>query len=236
MAQVSTYSKSKDGNKLIVPDFKVREMACNDGTDSIKIDYDLMLILQKVREWAGKPVNITSGYRTPTYNAKVGGASNSYHTKGQAADIVVTGKTSTQVAAFLETIGVKGIMDYTSQRFTHVDTRTSKYWATVGSKGTLSMNTFGGAAVAGPPAEREPEMTEAQVRTIAQEIATNAVNHAMETMQSILTDGNRQLPKWAEKEFSAAVEAGITDGSNPTAYATRYEVAIMVNRKDGNNG
>ena len=33
---------------------------------------------------------LTSGYRTPEHNAKIGGAKNSFHTKGMAGDILDT--------------------------------------------------------------------------------------------------------------------------------------------------
>lgn len=226
---IATYSKKRDGEKLLAEDFKVKEFACNDGSDEILIDSDLVKTLQKVRDWAGTPVSITSGYRTKSYNAKVGGASNSYHTKGQACDIVVSGKTSTQVAAFLETIGSKGIMDYQTQAFTHVDTRQAKYWAKVVNGITTTVQTHGGASVAGKPAGGT-DMTTDQVKAIAQEVANDVMQHAMQTMQSILTDGNTQFPAWAKTEFEEAVKAGITDGDRPTAYATRVEVAVMANR------
>lgn len=38
------------------------------------------------RDWWGKPVNITSGYRTEKFNKKEGGASNSLHLKCCAYD------------------------------------------------------------------------------------------------------------------------------------------------------
>ena len=34
---------------------------------------DLILILESVREQLGKPVVITSGYRTPAHNQQIGG-------------------------------------------------------------------------------------------------------------------------------------------------------------------
>lgn len=47
--------------------------------------------LQPLRDGLGKPVTITSGYRTPEHNKKVGGVPNSQHLYGQAADIKVKG-------------------------------------------------------------------------------------------------------------------------------------------------
>lgn len=48
--------------------------------------------LEQVRALlGGVPIVISSGYRTPKLNAMVGGARNSQHMTGQAADIIVPG-------------------------------------------------------------------------------------------------------------------------------------------------
>lgn len=44
-------------------------------------------ILDPLREAWGQPIIVSSGYRCPTLNKLVGGAANSQHTLGQAADI-----------------------------------------------------------------------------------------------------------------------------------------------------
>ena len=44
-------------------------------------------VLDPVREAFGQPIVVTSGYRSPALNKAVGGAKNSQHTFGQAADI-----------------------------------------------------------------------------------------------------------------------------------------------------
>ena len=48
-------------------------------------------VLQPLRDMLGKPITITSGFRNKLLNQKVGGASNSQHLYGQAADIIVLG-------------------------------------------------------------------------------------------------------------------------------------------------
>ena len=48
--------------------------------------------LDKVRELWGKPIGVNSGYRSPELNRSVGGAKNSQHTKGEAADITAGGR------------------------------------------------------------------------------------------------------------------------------------------------
>ena len=47
--------------------------------------------LEVLRERSGAPVRINSGYRSPQLNRKIGGAANSNHLSGCAADIRVTG-------------------------------------------------------------------------------------------------------------------------------------------------
>ncbi len=132
MANVKTYSKSKDGNKKLTENFCVKEFACKDGSDTIKIDHDYLPLIQRFRQYVEVGVYFNSAYRTPTYNKKVGGATNSYHVKGQALDIPFLNSykyltSREKMCAFFNTLGVKGIIIYPT--FIHIDTRTSKYHA-----------------------------------------------------------------------------------------------------------
>jgi hypothetical protein len=45
-------------------------------------------LLQVLRNKIGKPIIINSGYRSPELNARIGGAQNSDHMRGEAADII----------------------------------------------------------------------------------------------------------------------------------------------------
>ena len=47
-------------------------------------------VLQPARDALG-PIKVTSGYRSPEVNAKIGGAPNSQHTKGEAVDLMMSG-------------------------------------------------------------------------------------------------------------------------------------------------
>lgn len=132
MANVKTYSKSKDGNLKLSENFSVKEFACKDGSDTIKIDLDLIPLIQRFRNYVETGVYFNSAYRTPSYNKKVGGATNSYHVKGQALDIPFLNSykyltSREKMCAFFNTLGVKGIIIYPT--FIHVDTRTTKYHA-----------------------------------------------------------------------------------------------------------
>lgn len=44
-------------------------------------------VLEPLRQWAGVPITVSSGYRSPELNRAVGGTPNSQHQKGEAADI-----------------------------------------------------------------------------------------------------------------------------------------------------
>ena len=123
---VKTYSVKKDGSTYLSKNFKVSEFKCNDGSDTVLISDKLVGLLQNIRNHFGVAVVINSGYRTSTYNKKVGGATNSQHVKGTAADIVVKGVDPLTVGQYVEYIMPDhgGIGVY--QTFTHVDVRTSR--------------------------------------------------------------------------------------------------------------
>ena len=63
---------SRDSTRQLSPNFKVREFACK-GSDVVLLDDELVVLLQCIREHFGKPIHITSGYRTAAHNAAVGG-------------------------------------------------------------------------------------------------------------------------------------------------------------------
>ena len=44
-------------------------------------------VLDPLRELARAPIFVSSGYRSPIVNARIGGSKNSQHTKGEACDI-----------------------------------------------------------------------------------------------------------------------------------------------------
>ena len=66
--------------------------------------------LQVLRDAVGKSITITSGYRSPQHNKKIGGAKDSQHVKGLAADIKVSGMTPKEVALVIEGLIESGKM------------------------------------------------------------------------------------------------------------------------------
>lgn len=102
-------------------EFKCKCGACDYDT----VDIQLVTVLQDVRDYFKSSVTITSGNRCPEYNKHIGGASRSYHPRGRAADIVVSGFSAKEIQIYLENKYPKlyGIGSYNS--FTHIDTRTN---------------------------------------------------------------------------------------------------------------
>ena len=120
---VKRYSYRKDGNVKLSAHFAVREFRCADGTDTVLIDDELVNALERIRAHFGKSVKISSAYRTAAHQAKVSKNKHSYHVKGQAADIIITGVSPRRVAQAAEALGIDGVGCYDNKKFTHIDTR-----------------------------------------------------------------------------------------------------------------
>lgn len=149
---IKTYHENR--KVQLSKNFNSYEFRCGLGApcscSTILIDDKLVEYLQKIRDHFGKTITITSAYRCPSYNKSIGGAIGSYHSKGQAADIVVNGVKPAEVAKYAESIGIKGIGLYESSKdgfFVHIDTRTAKsFWY---GQAQAYRSTFGGSANSG---------------------------------------------------------------------------------------
>lgn len=85
---------------LLSPHFHLSEFVVSNAAERLGLDnipppeivenlYYLAAQLEKVRQWLGDaPLIISSGYRCPLLNAAVGGARDSDHLKGLAADFI----------------------------------------------------------------------------------------------------------------------------------------------------
>jgi len=110
--------------KQLAPNFKLCEfLHGNDPLPSRSVIHNLTLLahrLQGIRDLLGRPILINSGYRTPEHNRAVGGAKNSYHLKGMAADIIIPGIPALEVQRHLSNwSGGMGCYEH----FTHLDIR-----------------------------------------------------------------------------------------------------------------
>lgn len=123
---IKSYIMDTDGNVKLSRYFKVREFGCKDGSQVVFIDDYLYSVLDILRHKLGKPVIITSGYRTPEWNAKCGGAKYSYHMRGMAADIRVDGISAKELANKLNEIVPDGCGIIVYNSWVHFDVRTGK--------------------------------------------------------------------------------------------------------------
>lgn len=125
---INSYIMPEQGNTEITNHFKVKEFACRDGSPIVFVESYLVVLLEILRRKIKKPVIITSGYRTPEHNKKIGGAKYSYHMRGCAADIIVKGMTPKEIAKTLDKIVPDdscGII--VEESWVHFDTRSNKY-------------------------------------------------------------------------------------------------------------
>lgn len=76
----------------LVKNFSLAEMTNKQAKDEIKLVLTPEVVeharmMQELRDWWGGPLNVSSWYRTPTFNKSCGGASNSAHLDGLATDV-----------------------------------------------------------------------------------------------------------------------------------------------------
>ena len=149
----------KGDSAQISKNFQYKEFDCHGSgcCSTTIIDEKLVEYVQRIRDHFGKPVTITSPYRCEVHNRRVGGATKSYHMQGKAADIVVQGVSSREVAKYAESIGILGIGLFETSAdgyFTHIDTRTTKsFWY---GQNEQPRTTFGGTPTTTPAAPSAP--------------------------------------------------------------------------------
>ena len=96
----------------VFPNFRKEEFMCNCKSVGKGISYSLVSNLQKLRNKYGS-IHIYSGYRCPNCNASVGGASNSAHLTGEAADFQFdSGILSNQDTRIRIVNEIKGMSNY----------------------------------------------------------------------------------------------------------------------------
>ena len=120
----------------LTKNFQLSEFACNDGTPvPEKLVCNVVLLannLQALRDEIGESLTILSGYRTPAWNAKVGGATKSMHKEAKAADLTTRSFTPKQLHAKILTLIKVGKMQdgglglYKS--FVHYDIDRPRRW------------------------------------------------------------------------------------------------------------
>jgi hypothetical protein len=98
------------------------------GKSQAKISKELSGVIDGLsKALGGETIGIQSGYRSPARNAAVGGAKSSYHMKGMAADIDMSGWSTSKRQQAIETLtalGVGGFITYDKHpNMLHIDLR-----------------------------------------------------------------------------------------------------------------
>ena len=68
-------------------------------------------VLDPLREKYGKPIQVNSGYRCPNHNMAVGGATQSQHKNGEAADVAPMSGDASELERLVEIIKQNGKFD-----------------------------------------------------------------------------------------------------------------------------
>lgn len=114
------------------PHLSWAELACRDRLKTpYPLDYRatravaLAAAFEALRAAVGLPLRVLSAYRTPAYNAAVGGSPNSQHVQGRALDLQPPdGWTPLQLAAVARDIPeIVGVGFYPARGFVHIDVR-----------------------------------------------------------------------------------------------------------------
>ena len=112
-------------NLKVARHFKLSEFACP-CCNHVMLHPKLLGKLVELRNVLERAVYITSGYRCPRYNQKIGGVVNSYHCIGLAADIKVRNINLISLLEICENIDFNGIGFYEKKDFLHLDVRPTK--------------------------------------------------------------------------------------------------------------
>lgn len=85
---------------------------------------ELLDAMEAYRAIKGLPVRVNDAYRCKIHNEKIGGALNSQHVSGNAADIRIEGLTAAELYAIaLQVPAIKGIGRADHQGYIHIDVR-----------------------------------------------------------------------------------------------------------------
>lgn len=235
---VKTVYASKVGQDYPVsPHIRLKEFQCKDRSDKVLYSTELMSMLEKLRAYGGFTVHINSGYRSPSYNRKIGGASKSQHTLGTAADIVVkkNGKTvsAKKICCLCQDLGFKGVA-YISESAVHVDMRNSGLYRGDERKG-YSANVGGdfyryfNIRKSEINALKETKIPEKEAEILTQK-------QFDEMMEAYLSQrAARAGSSWSENERRWAEQNGLIRGDENgdphyASFCTREELAVILYR------
>jgi zinc D-Ala-D-Ala carboxypeptidase len=137
--------------------FSPREIACK-GTGKVLVNEDALDKLQALRDRLRKPLILTSAYRSPEHNRRVGGAKASKHLDGIAFDVRMDNHDPHEFEAAARAAGFTGFGYYPRSGFMHIDTGPARTW---GTPWPLSATTWPSEPPRQPETIREDKDTQA---------------------------------------------------------------------------
>jgi zinc D-Ala-D-Ala carboxypeptidase len=137
--------------------FSPRELACK-GTGKLLVNEDALDKLQALRDRLRKPLILTSAYRSPEHNRRVGGAKASKHLQGIAFDVRMDNHDPHEFEAAARAAGFTGFGYYPKSGFMHIDTGPARTW---GTPWPLSATTWPSEPPRQPETIREDKDTQA---------------------------------------------------------------------------
>ena len=236
---IKTAYISKLGRDYKVSDhFTLGEIASKDGADKVLYSEELLEKLEETRAYGGFTVSVNSFYRSLEHNESVGGASNSSHTRGLAADVVFKkdGRTvnAELICCLCQSLGFDGVA-YISPSAVHLDMAGRTYR---GDERKDYRNNIGGdfyeyfgiskaqveALKVNVPEEEEEEMTKDDVRSIVFEVIAELMSKkALEPP----ADWSAEAREWAK---SSDIVKGTNIGDEWKSPVDREQLAVIIYR------
>lgn len=236
MAIKTAYISKLGRNYKVSAHFTLGEIASKDGADKVLYSEELLAMLEEARAYGGFTVSVNSFYRSAAHNKRVGGASNSSHTRGLAADVVFKkdGKTvnAELICCLCQSLGFDGVA-YISPSAVHLDMAGRTYR---GDERKDYRNNVGGdfykyfgiskaqvetlKVEKEVPEEEETEMTQEQF---------NQMMNVWISQQAAKEPGewSAEARKWAENN---GIMTGTGAGNSYGAPATREQVMVFLHR------
>ncbi len=114
-----------DLNTKISPNFRLGEIAVRLKGKYQVVQPHAILKLQQLRDSAGHALTVNSGFRSPDYNASVGGATKSRHMYGDAFDVMPGATGRDALMQKCRDLGAGYVAKYANSGHIHCDWRTS---------------------------------------------------------------------------------------------------------------
>lgn len=216
MAIKTAYISKLGRNYKVSPHFSLEEIASKDGADKVLYSEELLAKLEELRAIPGGDATETkiltnSFYRSPAHNKRVGGATNSNHTKGLAADIKMTKGGDFIPAKLLcclcQDLGFRGVA-YINENSVHLDMSDRTYR---GDERKGYSNNVGGDFY------KYFGISKAQVDALKVKKEDPKESEEEEMIYTDITE----VPEWAQAAVQLRLDHGWTDGKNITESMVR---------------